>query len=190
MRKPVWKKKPKQPVPPPVPLPGGGPEDGYQFQFNVWYMKTRDERLWPFFYGLAGAPAVGLELTTTQRNTLADDLFQAGVIFDQEVDYGQGGNPWEPYGTMYQRNVVLGYTRGPAGQGTFTPNPPPVVNPADLVGSVDKQFPLLYTVDLRALYNPNAPVAATVEDGGGEENENEKEPVAGVDYQPPPYAGN
>ena len=165
------------PTPPPVPIAGGGGPTTYQSLFNQKYMWTRDSRLWPFFYGLQGAPAQGTELTQAQRDTLADDLVKAGVIFDQENDYGDGGSAQDAYETNYQRNQVLGYTREPAGQGTFTPNPPPVVNPADLKGPVNKQFPILVSVNIADYhFKPGGVVS---------------EPGKGGAYQlPTPYAGN
>jgi len=158
------------PVPPPVPIPGGGGPDTYESKFDQKYMWTRDQRLWPFYIGLQGAPTGGTPLTQAQRDELADELYAAKVVFDQEVDYGAPEN--SPYATNYQRNQIYGYTREPAGQGTFTPNPPPVVNKADLVGPVNAQFPILVSVNIHDYKFANA--------GPG---------VAGVDYQPPPYAG-
>lgn len=164
------------PTPPPVPSPGGGAPGSYQRLYNQKYMWTRDQRLWPFFNGLQDAPSAGTQLTEAQRDQLADDLVKAGVVFDQELDYM--APEYEAYATNYQRNVIYGYTREPAGQGTYVPDPPPVVNPADLMGPVNAQFPILVSVNIK-----DYPFTGSAAGSNAT-------PIPGKDYQPPPYAGN
>lgn len=132
------------PNPLPEPDPGGGAPGSYQRLYTQKYMWTRNQLLWPFFYGRQDAPAQGTELTWTERGELADKLYKEGVIFDQELDY-EGESI---YGDNFQRNQIYGYTREPAGTGTFTPNPPLVVNPADLKGPVTPAFPILVSMNI------------------------------------------
>ena len=134
------------PNPLPAPIAGGGPQDGYQFRFNTRYYQTRKQKLQKFFYGRPGAQP-GAELTQQQRDNWADKLWRKHVDFDEEVDY----EGMEPYSTMYQREVVFGYQRVLVGTGTFTPNPPPVVNPADLQGPPIAGKYLLVTCDINKL---------------------------------------
>lgn len=119
------------PIPPPEPIPGGGPQDGYQFAFNENYYKTRRKELQPFFYGRPGAEA-GTELTQDERVALANSLYHADprVPFDEQIDF-EGEDSYE---TMYQRKVVFGYDRVPYGQGTDGPVVP--VDDSDFKGPV------------------------------------------------------
>jgi len=141
--------RPLIPVPNPLPVPiaGGGPQDGYQFLFGVRYIQTRKQKLQKFFYGRPGAQP-GAELTQAQRDHWATNkLWKHHVDFDEEIDYGGD----DPYATMYQRQVVYGYQRVPVGTGTWTPNPPVVVNPADLQGPPSPGKYLLVTCDINLL---------------------------------------
>lgn len=135
------------PSPPPAPIPGGGPQDGYQFQFNLTYMKSRRSELQPFFYGRPGAEP-GNELTPDEKLDLADRLYNGGAIptvpFDQQIEAWS----FDPYSTMYERFVTYHYTRVPYGTGRFSPKPPVVVDPADLVGPVVPGY-LLVSVDIK-----------------------------------------
>jgi len=147
------------PNPLPPPIPGGGPETGYQWSFNERYYLTRVLALKPFAWGDAASEAPNTTaLTSDQRTTLADKLYDykapggPGVYgpnhvdFDQEIDYwGQ-----DPYSTMYQRQVVYGYQRVPIGTGN-TSQPPNVVNAADLQGPPEKGKYLLVTCDANLL---------------------------------------
>lgn len=135
------------PDPLPAPLPGGGPEEGYQFIFNQRYYATRGKLLAGFSYGLAASPYEGYSsLSQGELTQLADGLYEAKVDFDQQIDYWQQ----DPYGTNYMRSQVYGYQRVPVGTGN-TPQPPTVVNPADLQGPpVPGQY-LLVTCDINQL---------------------------------------
>jgi hypothetical protein len=146
------------PNPLPVPLPGGGPEDGYEWAFNRRYYETREAPLQPFSYGISASQFPdNPELTPDELTALADGLYdqttpgaggfgQAHIDFDQEIDYWQ----WEPYATMYQRAQIYGYQRVPIGTGN-TPQPPNVVNSADLQGPPVPGKYLLVTCDINLL---------------------------------------
>lgn len=146
------------PNPLPAPLPGGGPQDGYQFIFNQRYYARRDKALNPFSYGLAAGQFGNLPgLSQADLTALADGLYDQTtpgeaafgpnhVDFDQEIDYWQ----WDPYQTMYLRSQVYGYERVPIGTGNTT-QPPNVVNAADLQGPPVPGKYLLVTCDINAL---------------------------------------
>ncbi len=147
------------PNPLPVPIPGGGPRDGYQWLFNERYYATREAVLAGFSNGLAAGPNPSApQLTTDELTVFADALYDwvapggPGVYgpdhfdFDEQIDYWQ----WEPYATMYMRSQVYGYQRVPIGTGNTT-QPPNVVNPADLQGPPVKGAYLLVTCDINLL---------------------------------------
>jgi len=151
------------PDPLPAPLPGGGPQDGYQFKFDQHYYVTRKKPLEPFSYGFSASPfsetpALDPDAVDALAAKLYDWKAPGGpgvygpnhVDFDQEIDYvgaktGQG----EPYATMYGR-LQLGYQRVPIGTGN-TVQPPEVVNPAELQGPPVPGKYLLVTCDINEL---------------------------------------
>ena len=128
------------PTPPPVPYPGGGGSGSYETAFNTNYYQTRDPRLWPFFNQRPGAPGMGEELSSDERDALANALAASGVPFDEQIDY-QG---WEPYSTMYMRSQVYGMNRVPVGTGTQQGG---AVNPSDFHGPVGPGY-LLVSVNI------------------------------------------
>lgn len=151
------------PDPLPAPLPGGGPQDGYQFQFDKRYYETRKKALEPFSYGFAASPfSETPQLDPDAVVALADKLYDwkapggPGVYgpnhvdFDQAIDYeGARTGEGEPYAIMWNR-VQLGYQRVPIGTGATT-QPPNVVTPAELQGPpVPGQY-LLVTLDINEL---------------------------------------
>ena len=142
---PDKRKKIEVPNPLPQPLPGGGPQDGYQFLFNSHYYETRNILLQPFFYGRPGAQP-GSELMPADRTVLADTLYADKVDFDQEIDYlGE-----DPYATSFMRSQVYGFQRVPVGTGATT-QPPVVVTAGDLQGPPVPGKYLLVTCDINLL---------------------------------------
>jgi hypothetical protein len=142
---PDKRKKIEVPNPLPVPLPGGGPQDGYQFLFNTRYYETRNILLQPFFYGRPGAQP-GSELMPADRTVLADTLYADKVDFDQQIDYW--GAP-DPYQAMFSRSQLYGYQREPVGTGSAPIVG--VVTAADLQGPPVPGKYLLVTCDINLL---------------------------------------
>jgi hypothetical protein len=147
------------PDPLPAPIPGGGPQDGYEFLFNKRYYETRDSRLRALAFGIAAGldgntDALSVDDQATHANNLYDWKAPGGpgsygpehVDFDQEIDYGRGG----PYATNYQRLLIYGYQRVPVGTGTTT-QPPNVVTKAELIGPPVPGKYLLVTCDINQL---------------------------------------
>ena len=139
----------------PVPIPGGGPQDGYQWAFNERYYATRKSVLRPLFFGLAaGLDPAMTPLSDEDQAALANRLYDwvapggPGVYgpnhvdFDQECDFQR----WDPYTVEYMRQQIYGYQRVPIGTGTTT-QPPNVVNAADLQGPAVPGHYLLVTCD-------------------------------------------
>jgi hypothetical protein len=118
------------PSPPPVPIAGDGGPDTYQSQYNLARMKSLNPVLLAFYYGRPGAPTAP-DLSQADRENLANNLYEEGIKFDQQIDFWG----WDAYQTNYVRFVNYGYTRVPRGTGT-TPQPANVVNTLDLVGPV------------------------------------------------------
>jgi hypothetical protein len=148
------------PDPLPVPLPGGGPRDGYQWKFNERYYATRARALAGFQHGLAASPeySVNEAYTPELLAALADRLYDwkapggPGVYGPEHVDFDQQCDYWQndPYGTMYSREQIYGYQRVPVGTGDTT-QPPNVVNPEDLYGPPVPGHYLLVTCDINKL---------------------------------------
>ena len=147
------------PDPLPAPIPGGGPQDGYEFIFNQRYYATRDARLRPLAYGIAAGQdgntdALSLDNQTDLANTLYDWKAPGGpgaygpdhVDFDEQIDFRREG----PYATNYQRLLVNGYQRVPVGTGTTT-QPPDVVVKENLIGPPIPGKYLLVTCDINQL---------------------------------------
>jgi hypothetical protein len=134
------------PNPLPAPIPGGGPQTGYQFVFNKRYYKTRALALKPFSYGLAASEFPdAMALRAGELTALADRLFQDKEDFDQQCDY------WiqDPYATMFERSQIYGYDRVPVGTGNL--GTATVVTLADLQGPPVKGKYLLVTCDINKL---------------------------------------
>ena len=115
----------------PVPFPPPGPPASqYEQDFNVAYIKSRKKALADFFIGEPGsADPDGDSLSEAQRLNLADKLYEEKIDFDEEIDCN-GSNAYE---TMYERVEIYGYERVPVGTGN-TPQPPEVVDKANLIG--------------------------------------------------------